>query len=78
MDGAAVSLHYDMDGQLTSAVTRGNGRVGDDVTEAIKRMPSVPGRLARSPGHALVVRGEVFMPRKAFTKINKQRVKVLP
>jgi len=72
LDGLAISLHYDH-GLLSYAATRGDGQVGEDVTHTIKTVKSVPIKLATDcPPATLDVRGEVFMPKAAFEKLNLQ------
>ncbi|MEM1250620.1 MAG: NAD-dependent DNA ligase LigA [Acidobacteriota bacterium] len=71
VDGVSISLLYE-DGVLTQAATRGNGRVGDVVTENVRTIRSVPLRLEGAPAR-LLVRGEVFMPRSVFAELNEQR-----
>jgi DNA ligase (NAD+) len=71
-DGVAVSLMYE-NGKLRYAATRGDGVVGDDITQNIKTIRSVPERLRGTPPKALEVRGEVFMEKKGFEKLNRQR-----
>jgi DNA ligase (NAD+) len=73
IDGAAVSLTYE-DGVLARAATRGNGRVGDDVTHNIRTLRDVPLRLVgdRLP-RVLEVRGEVYMTNPDLVEINKER-----
>ncbi len=71
IDGLAVSLMY-QDGQLQYGATRGDGISGDDITSNLKTIHAVPVSLPLAKG-ALEVRGEVYMPRDAFTKFNKQR-----
>lgn len=71
VDGVSISLLYE-GGVLTQAATRGNGRVGDVVTENVRTIRSVPLRLEGAPPR-LLVRGEVFMPRSVFTELNEQR-----
>ena len=72
LDGLAISLHYD-NGLLSYAATRGDGLVGEDVTHTIKTIKSVPLTLATDqPPATLEVRGEVFMPKQAFEKLNQQ------
>ncbi|UWF78498.1 NAD-dependent DNA ligase LigA [Microbacterium neungamense] len=70
IDGLAINLRYE-DGVLTSAATRGDGRVGEIVTENALRLADIPERLAGS-GHPPVVevRGEVFIPVAAFERLN--------
>ncbi|MBN2738414.1 MAG: NAD-dependent DNA ligase LigA [Spirochaetales bacterium] len=67
IDGASIVLYYQK-GRLESALTRGNGEVGNDVTGNVKTIGSVPLRL--SDPVDLVVRGEIFLPQKYFDQIN--------
>jgi len=70
MDGLAVSLTYE-DGILVTAATRGDGYVGDDVTDNVRTIRSVPLKLKGEKVPArLDVRGEVYMPRAAFDALN--------
>ncbi|RQP12063.1 MAG: NAD-dependent DNA ligase LigA [Microbacteriaceae bacterium] len=70
IDGLAINLRYE-DGVLTSAATRGDGRVGELVTENALRLADVPERLSGTGHPAIVeVRGEVFIPVKAFDELN--------
>ena len=70
LDGLALSIHYE-NGLFSYAATRGDGQVGEDVTHTIKTIKSVPIKLATSnPPKTLDVRGEVFMPKAAFEKLN--------
>jgi DNA ligase (NAD+) len=70
IDGLAISLRYER-GVLTSAATRGDGRVGEDVTMNAVRVPGIPQRLAGTGHPDLVeVRGEVFIPVAAFARLN--------
>lgn len=71
IDGLSVSLTYE-NGILTRAATRGDGKIGENVTANIKTIASVPLKLS-CPVKKLIVRGEVYMPRKAFEKLNEQR-----
>ena len=71
IDGLSVALEYE-NGEFVRASTRGNGLVGEDVTENIKTIRSVPMRLTESVPY-LVVRGEVYMPRSSFIKLNELR-----
>lgn len=71
IDGLSVSLHYD-DGILTTGATRGDGSTGDDVTQNVRTIRSVPLRLKTdAPEHA-EVRGEVFLSRTQFAKNNAE------
>jgi DNA ligase (NAD+) len=73
IDGLGVALLYSH-GELVRGATRGDGRVGEDITQNVRAIPSVPLRL-RGPLaqlERLEVRGEVYMPRQAFAKLNQQ------
>lgn len=71
IDGLSVSLHYD-NAILTVGATRGDGQKGDEVTQNVKTIRSIPLRLKKdSPTHA-EVRGEVFLSRSQFAKINAE------
>ncbi|WP_166251305.1 NAD-dependent DNA ligase LigA [Marinobacter salicampi] len=71
LDGLAVSLHYEQ-GKLTRAATRGDGYAGEDITANIRTIPSVPLKLRGGSYPDLVeVRGEVYMLRGGFEKLNK-------
>lgn len=71
VDGLSVALEY-VDGVFVRGATRGDGVVGEDVTENIKTIRSVPMNLENAPKR-LIVRGEVFMPRAVFEKLNEKR-----
>ena len=72
VDGVAVSLLYE-NGKLKHAATRGDGTVGDDITQNIKTIRSIPERLRGETPKILEVRGEVFMNKKGFEKLNTER-----
>ena len=73
IDGVAVSLLYE-DGCLVRAATRGDGRVGEDVTANVATVADVPERLALDPPPAVLeVRGEVYMPTPAFEELNERQ-----
>ena len=72
IDGLAVSLIYE-NGLLVQASTRGNGSIGEDVTQNIKTIKSIPLRLSGDFPPHLEVRGEVYMPIASFKKLNEQR-----
>jgi len=72
IDGLAVSLIYE-NGLLVQGSTRGNGTIGEDVTQNIKTIKSIPLRLSGDFPPHLEVRGEVYMPIASFTKLNEQR-----
>ena len=67
VDGLSVALEY-QDGQFIRGATRGDGNVGEDVTENLKTIRSIP-MTVDAPGR-LIVRGEVYMPKKSFEKLN--------
>lgn len=70
IDGLAVSLTYEK-GKLVRAATRGDGTVGENVTQNIRTVKSVPLRL-KSP-YSIEVRGECYMPKDSFIKLNQER-----
>ena len=72
IDGVAVSAVY-RDGVLDYAVTRGDGTTGDDISQNIRTIKSIPLRLPGAAPALFEVRGEVFMPNEAFAKLNEQR-----
>ena len=73
IDGLSLSLQYE-EGLLVRGVTRGDGRIGEDVTQNARTIRSVPLRLKTKPiANALEVRGEVFLPRHVFEKTNAER-----
>lgn len=73
LDGLALELVYE-DGALVRAVTRGDGRIGDDVTHNVATIRSVPRRLATdAPPALLEVRGEVIMTHASFRRVNAER-----
>ncbi len=71
MDGLAISLHYH-NGRFIQAVTRGDGLVGEDVTNNVRTIGSIPMHIDYEGD--LEVRGEVFMPKKSFEELNKKRI----
>lgn len=72
IDGLAISLFYEK-GQLVQAVTRGDGFQGDDVTENVKTIRSVTQTLHGNFPASFEIRGEIFMHRKGFERLNQQR-----
>ena len=71
IDGLSVALEY-VDGKFVRGATRGDGNVGEDVTENLKTIKSIPMTLDNAPPR-LIVRGEVFMPKKSFEKLNARQ-----
>jgi DNA ligase (NAD+) len=72
-DGVSVEVVYE-DGEFVRAATRGDGETGDDISANVRTVRSVPLRLSGDYPDFLAVRGEVFMPRKAFQQYNRERV----
>ncbi|MFM1654349.1 NAD-dependent DNA ligase LigA [Brevibacillus sp. B_LB10_24] len=70
IDGLAVSLQYE-NGYFIQGSTRGDGQTGEDITQNLRTIRSIPLRLTRPV--TLEVRGEAFMPKRAFEKLNKER-----
>ena len=70
IDGLSVSLRYE-DGVLRLGATRGNGSVGENITHNVKTIKSIPLKLSKPL--TLEVRGEIFMPRDSFIKLNLER-----
>jgi len=71
IDGLSVALEY-VDGRFVRGATRGDGNVGEDVTENLKTIRAIPMVLENAPAR-LIVRGEVFMPKKSFEKLNARQ-----
>ncbi len=71
IDGLSMALIYE-DGVFVRGATRGDGKVGEDVTENLRTIRSIPLKLSGVPGR-LIVRGEVFMPKAVFEELNAQR-----
>ncbi|ESP89589.1 NAD-dependent DNA ligase LigA [Candidatus Halobonum tyrrellensis] len=72
-DGLSVEVVYE-DGRYVRASTRGDGETGDDVTAQVRTIRSIPERLSGEYPDFLAVRGEVFIPRDAFQRHNRERV----
>ena len=68
IDGLSVALEYEH-GRFVRGATRGDGNVGEDVTENLKTIRSIPMTIENAPPR-LIVRGEVYMPKKSFEKLN--------
>ena len=71
VDGLSVALEY-VNGVFVRGATRGDGVVGEDVTENLKTIRSIPMTIENAPPR-LIVRGEVFMPKKSFQKLNERQ-----
>lgn len=71
IDGLSVSLKYE-DGLLVRGATRGNGVVGEDITENVKTIKSIP--LMLPIKKTFEIRGEIYMPKKSFEKLNADRL----
>jgi DNA ligase (NAD+) len=72
LDGLAISLRYEK-GELVRAATRGDGELGEDVTANVRTIHSIPLRLKGKAPEVLEVRGEIFMTRAAFEKLNRRQ-----
>jgi DNA ligase (NAD+) len=75
IDGLSIALHYD-NGVLTRGVTRGDGRIGEEVTQNARTIRAIPLRLreaAQNLGNGVEVRGEVFIPLDVFERTNAER-----
>ena len=72
VDGLSMSLEYE-NGLFVRGATRGDGVTGEDVTANLRTVRSIPLRLAGDAPEELIVRGEVFMPKKVFTELNEER-----
>jgi DNA ligase (NAD+) len=73
-DGFAIALRY-TDGKLTQAITRGDGTQGDDVTANVKTVKNIPHQLTGDIPENIEVRGEMFIHKAAFAKLNEQRAR---
>jgi len=71
IDGLAMSLRYER-GRFVQAATRGDGRVGEDVTPNVATIAALPTRLGRGSPEVLEVRGEVYMPLASFEALNER------
>ncbi|GEO66519.1 NAD-dependent DNA ligase LigA [Levilactobacillus spicheri] len=70
IDGLAINLHYE-NGKFVQGSTRGNGRIGEDITANLETLPSIPKVLTRPL--TIDVRGECYMPKQAFLDLNERR-----
>lgn len=74
-DGLSIGLTYE-NGRLVQAVTRGDGEQGDEVSTNVKTIASVPLRLTGDFPERFEIRGEIFMPKKEFERINREREEI--
>jgi len=74
IDGLAVALTY-IDGRLVTGATRGDGLRGEDITQNLRTVRSIPLSVPKDAPPRFEVRGEVFLPRAGFEKLNRQRAK---
>jgi DNA ligase (NAD+) len=72
IDGLSIALTY-VDGRLTRGATRGDGARGEDVTSNVRTIRAIPLGLRGAPAGTLEVRGEVYLPRSTFQRINRER-----
>ncbi len=72
VDGLSIALEYE-NGRFVRGATRGDGRVGEDVTGNLRTIRSIPLQLEGAPAGTLIVRGEVFMPKETFERLNRER-----
>ena len=71
IDGLSIALEY-VDGVFVRGATRGDGQTGEDVTENLRTIRSLPKKLENAP-HRLIVRGEVYMSKETFEMLNRER-----
>lgn len=72
IDGLSMALTYEKH-ELVRGATRGDGTQGEDVTANVRAIRTIPLRLKNGPAHRIEVRGEVFFPRAAFDRLNRER-----
>ena len=72
IDGLSIALTY-ADGVFVRGATRGDGERGEDVTHNVRTIRAIPLKLEKAPSGEIEVRGEVFLPRVAFARINRER-----
>jgi DNA ligase (NAD+) len=72
IDGLSIALTYE-DGKLVRGATRGDGERGEEVTSNVRTIRAIPLRLREAPAGSIEVRGEVFLPRASFERMNRER-----
>src|SRR6476659_94656 len=72
IDGLSIALTYE-NGSLVRGATRGDGERGEDVTANVRTIRAIPLSLKGGPAGRVEVRGEVYLPRESFTRINRER-----
>ncbi|EKS21966.1 DNA ligase [Streptococcus urinalis FB127-CNA-2] len=70
IDGLSISLHYEK-GKLVAGATRGDGQIGENITENLKKIKDIPSTLSQPID--ITIRGEAYLPRASFQKINQER-----
>ena len=71
-DGASISLTYEK-GQFVQGITRGDGQQGDEITQNLKTLPTIPLQLQGNPPDYFEIRGEIVLPWEAFKRLNQER-----
>jgi len=72
IDGLSIALTY-LDGSLVRGVTRGDGTRGEEVTANVRTIRALPLRIGHGPAGRVEIRGEVYLPRAAFDRLNRER-----
>ena len=72
IDGLSIAITYE-DGRFARGVTRGDGVIGEDVSSNVRTIQPIPLRLKKAPDGRLEVRGEIYLPRAAFDRLNDER-----
>ena len=72
IDGLSIAITYE-DGRFARGVTRGDGVIGEDVSSNVRTIQPIPLRLRKAPAGRLEVRGEIYLPRAAFERLNDER-----
>ncbi|MCC6163456.1 MAG: NAD-dependent DNA ligase LigA [Acidobacteria bacterium] len=72
IDGLGIAITYD-EGRFVRGVTRGDGVIGEDVSSNVRTIQAIPLRLRHAPAGRIEVRGEIYLPRQAFARLNESR-----